>query len=273
MQTPHRLRSATMAAMLLVAPVSVSAQWLNYPSAGVPKKPDGSPNLTAPAPRTVDGKPDFSGVWDTEKNRPCPKGGCPDQEVSQEFVNFGWSLPGGLPYQPWAAALVKERSEQNGKDDPGTHCLPVGFLRVHTDGLYRKIVQIPGLLLILTERNASYRQIFLDGRPLPTDPNPSFNGYSVGKWDGDTLVVETNGFRDDTWLDRAGSPLTEQAKVTERLRRVNFGNIEVEVRVDDPKAYTKPWTVKLKLEIVLNTDLMDYICLEAENDIPHLVGK
>jgi len=144
---------------------------------------------------------------------------------------------------------------------------------VHTDGLFRKMVQIPGLLLILTERNASYRQIFLDGRPLPTDPNPSFNGYSVGKWDGDTLVVETNGFRDDTWLDRAGSPLTEQAKVTERLRRVNFGNIEVEVRVDDPKAYTKPWSVKLKLEIVLNTDLMDYICLEAENDIPHLVGK
>ena len=126
---------------------------------------------------------------------------------------------------------------------------------------------------MLNERNASYRQIFLDGRPLPTDPNPSFNGYSTGKWDGDTLVVETNGFRDDTWLDRAGSPLTDQAKVTERLRRVDFGNMEVDVTVNDPKAYTKPWTVKLKLNIVLNTDLMDYICLEAENDIPHLVGK
>ena len=129
-------------------------------------------------------------------------------------------------------------------------------------------------LIIVYEGGAHiWRKIFLDGRPLPTDPNPSFNGYSVGRWDGDTLVIETNGFRGDEWLDRAGSPLTEQAKVTERLRRVNFGNIEVEVRVDDPKAYTKPWAVKLKLDIVLDTDLMDYICLEAENDIPHLVGK
>jgi len=252
----------------------LAGQWLDYPTPNVPRTPDGKPNLSAACPRTSDGKPDLSGLWRMERNRPTSTELAPGCEpVSQEFINIGWSLKEGLPYQPWAAALVKTRSEQNGKDDPGTHCLPVGFLRVHTDGLFRKMVQIPGLLLILTERNASYRQIFLDGRPLPTDPNPSFNGYSVGKWDGDTLVVETNGFRDDTWLDRAGSPLTEQAKVTERLRRVNFGNIEVEVRVDDPKAYTKAWSVKLKLEIVLNTDLMDYICLEAENDIPHLVGK
>jgi hypothetical protein len=265
--------SAILAATLLMMPALVSAQWLNYPTAGVPKNPDGTPNLTAPTPRTADGRPDFSGIWDTPKNRPCPPGGCPDQEVSQEFVNFGWSLKGGLPYQPWAAELVKARREQNGKDDPGSHCLPIGFLRQHTDAMYRKIIQLPGLLVMLNERNASFRQIFLDGRPLPVDPNPAWNGYSTGKWDGDTLVVETNGFHDGEWLDRSGSPLTSEAKVTERLRRVNYGQMEVDVTVDDPKAYTKPWTVKLPLVLVLNTELLDDNCLESEKDIPHLVGK
>ena len=269
MRTPRILQSA----VLLALPVLASAQWLNYPTAGVPKKTDGSPNLTAPTPRTADGKPDFSGIWDTEKNRPCPPGGCNDLEISQEFVNFGWSLKGGLPYQPWAAELVRSRREQNGKDDPGSHCLPIGFLRLHTDGMYRKMIQLPGLLVMLNERNTSFRQIFLDGRPLPVDPNPSFNGYSTGKWDGDTLVVETNGFRDGQWLDRGGSPLSDGAKVTERIRRVNFGNMEVEVTVDDPKAYTKPWTVKLNLILVLNTELLEDNCLESEKDIPHLVGK
>jgi hypothetical protein len=266
-------RASILTAALLMMPVLVPAQWLNYPTAGVPKNPDGSPNLTAPAPRTADGKPDFSGIWDTPKNRPCPPDGCPDAQVSQEFVNFGWSLKGGLPYQPWAAELVKGRREQNGKDDPGSHCLPIGFLRLHTDTMYRKIIQLPGLLVILHERNASFRQIFLDGRPLPEDPNPSWNGYSTGKWDGDTLVVETNGFHEGEWLDRGGSPLSSEAKVTERLHRVNYGLMEVDVTVDDPKAYTKPWTVKLPLVLVLNTELLDDNCLESEKDIPHLVGK
>jgi hypothetical protein len=266
--------SSILTACLLVSCVSLSAQWLHYPSPGIPRNPDGSSNLAAPAPKTADGKPDFSGLWDTEKNRPCPRDGCPDLEVSQEFMNIGWGLKGGLPYQPWAAALVKERSTQNGKDDPGTQCLPIGFLRVlSTDGMYRKIVQLPGLLLVLHERNSTFRQIFMDGRPLPADPNPSWNGYSTGKWDGDALVVETNGFRDGQWLDRIGSPLTDSAKVTERLRRVNFGRLDVDVTVDDPKAYTKPWTVKLKLFLVPDTDLLDYTCLENEKDAGHMVGK
>lgn len=227
----------------------------------------------AHAAHTAAGKPDFSGIWDTPKNRPCPPDGCPDAQVSQEFVNFGWSLKGGLPYQPSAAELVKSRREQNGKDDPGSHCLPIGFLRLYTDAMYRKIVQLPGLLILLNERNASFRQIFLDGRPLPVDPNPAWNGYSTGKWEGDTLVVQTNGFHDGEWLDRGGSPLTSEAKVTERLHRVNYGQMEVEVTVDDSKAYTKPWTVKLPLVLVLNTELLDDNCLESEKDIPHLVGK
>ena len=122
-------------------------------------------------------------------------------------------------------------------------------------------------------QDTSYRQIFTDGRPLPEDPQPSWNGYSTGRWEGDTLVVESSGFRDGIWIDRSGSPMTDAAKVTERFRRPSYGNLEIEVTVDDPKAYTKPWTVKVRELIVLNTELMDYICNENEKDLQHLVGK
>jgi hypothetical protein len=142
-----------------------------------------------------------------------------------------------------------------------------------TDGLLKKIVQVPGLMTILSERNATYRQIFTDGRPLPADPNPSWNGYSSGKWEGDTLVVETVGFRDDSWLDAVGSPLTSAGKMTERFRRTSFGKLEIEITVDDPKVYTKAWTIKLNQPIVVDTELLDYICLENEKDTSHLVGK
>jgi len=172
-----------------LAAAAASAQWLNYPTAGVPRTRDGKPNLSAPAPRTPDGKPDFSGTWGWEDNRPCPPDGCADQKIGQEFINIGWGLKDGLPYQPWAAELVKTRRADNSKDDPQTRCLPRGALRMHTDGLYKKIVQVPGLMAILSERNATYRQIFIDGRPLPADPNPSWNGYSSGRWEGDTLVI------------------------------------------------------------------------------------
>lgn len=258
--------------MLLALPLGLAAQWLNYPTPGVPRTADGKPNLTAAAPRTADRKPDFSGIWSWEHNRPCPPDGCPDAQVGLEFLNIGSSLKNGLPYQPWAADLVKKRRADNAKDDPQTRCLPRGAIRIFTDGLYKQIVQVPGLLLVLTERNANYRQIHLDGRPLPEDPNPSYNGYSSGKWDGDTLVVESNGFRDDLWLDSAGSPLTSAAKVTEKFRRPNFGTLEIEITVNDPKAYTAPWTVKLKQPIVVDTEILDYICQENERDFRHLVG-
>jgi hypothetical protein len=253
--------------------VGTSAQWLAYPTPGIPRTPDGKPNLLAPAPRSPDGRPDFSGTWGWEDNRPCPPEGCADQKIGQEFINIGWGLKDGLPYQPWAAELVKTRRANNSKDDPQTRCLPRGALRMHTDGLFKKIVQVPGLMVIMSERNAMYRQIFTDGRPLPADPNPSWNGYSSGKWDGDTLVVQTVGFRDDTWLDAGGSPLTGGGKMTERFRRPSFGKLEIEITVDDPKAYTKPWSVKLNQPIVADTELLDYICLENEKDGPHLVGK
>ncbi len=256
----------------LAAPLTLG-QWLNYPAPGIPRAKDGKPNLSAPAPRTRDGKPDLSGIWDVLHNRPCPPEGCADMFIPQEFLDIGFSLQGGLPYQPWASALAKKRAEENRKDDPNVYCMPVGIVRMYTTPLFRKIIQTPGLVVILNERNAEYRQIFTDGRALPADPQPSWNGYSSGKWDGDTLVVQTIGFRDGTWLDANGSPLTEAGKITERIRRVNFGKLEIEITVDDPKAYTKPWTVTLTQILTPDTDLLDYYCSENEKDVPHLVGK
>jgi len=264
--------SLVLAAVLVICQ-DLSAQWLKHPTPGVPRTSTGAPNLNAPTPRATDGKPDFSGIWEPTKNRRCPPNGCFDMEVPEEFFNIGWSLKNGLPYQPWAATAVKQRMEQNGKDDPVTHCQPTSVLQLHTTPQLRKILRQPDLLVILSEFAVGYRQIFTDGRPLPVDPNPSFVGYSSGKWDGDTLVVQTIGFKDGLWIDRNGSPLTDAAKLTERFRRVNYGKLEIEVTVDDSKAYTAPWTVTLGFSVVLDTDLLEYHCLENERDIPHLVGK
>jgi hypothetical protein len=266
--------TVAVAAVLSTLSATPQAQWLHYPTPGVPMTAAGSPDLMAPAPRTADGKPDLSGTWDIEHNRPCPPGGCLDFFIGEEFVNIGWSLKNGLPYQPWARDLVRDRSEQNGKDDPVSHCLPPGVVKTHTTPLLRKIIQVPGLVVVLSEMDAHYRQIFTDGRPLPSDIDlPSANGFSTGKWEGDTLVVQTTGFRDGLWLDRSGSPMTDAARMTERFRRVNYGKMEIEVTVDDPKAYTAPWTVKMNSFIVLDTELIDYICMENEKDVPRLIGK
>ena len=251
----------------------LGAQWLSYPTAGVPRLPNGSPNLQAPTPRTPDGKPDFSGIWEPEPNRGCPADGCADMQVPQEFLNIGFSLKDGLPYQPWAAEARRTRMEQNGKDDPVSSCKPGGIVKLHTTPQLRKIIQIPGLLVTLNEMEAQYRQIFIDGRPLPAVDKTAFNGYSVGKWEGETLVVQSTGFPDGEWLDRNGTPLTDAAKITERIHRVNYGKMEVEVTIDDPKAYTRPWTIKLTHRIVLDTDLIDYICAENERDVGRMIGK
>jgi hypothetical protein len=252
---------------------SLPAQWINYPTAGIPRAKDGAPDLSAPAPRAADGHPDLSGIWDIEHNRACPPIGCNDMFIGQEFMDIGWSLKGGLPYQPWARDAVKTRTASGGKDDPISRCLPGGVVKTLADPLFRKIIQTPRFVMMLSERNATYRQIFTDGRPLPEDPQPSWNGYSTGKWDGDTLVVESIGFRDDIWLDRNGSPLTEGAKITERYRRINFGKLEIEVTVNDPKAYTAPWTIKLNHFLRPDTELLDYVCLENEKDSQHYSHK
>ena len=266
-----RFAFSVMVSFAIASPLA--AQWLYYPTAGVPRLPNGAPNLEAPAPRTADGKPDFSGIWEPEMNRPCPPDGCADMKVPQEFVDIGWGLKPPPPYQPWAAEAKRSRMEQNGKDDPVSRCLPGGVVKLHTTPQLRKIIQVPGLLVSLNEMEATYRQIFTDGRPLPTIEMPSFKGYSTGKWEGDTLVVETIGFNDNMWLDRSGSPITDAAKITERYRRINYGTMEIEVTIDDAKAYTRPWTLKLTHKIVLDTDLMDYICVENEKDAGRLVGK
>lgn len=260
---------------LLVLAATLAApgfgQWIRYPTAGVPRKADGTPDLTAPAPRLSGGKPDFSGIWHTAMVNPCePETGrfC-GLEIggSPLALNIGQNLPGGLPYQPWAAELVKQRFP---KDDPHVRCLPDNPPRTWVMPHLTKAVHTPQLLVLLYEVNAMYRQIFIDGRPLPVDPNPSWNGYSTAVWEDDTLVVRTNGFRDDLWIDMAGAPLTSAGLMIERVRRPNYGTLEVEITVDDPKAYRRPWTVSMKQEIMLDTELIDEICLENEKSWQHM---
>lgn len=269
----------------------LAAQWINYPSAGVPRKTDGQVDMSAPAPRMADGKPDFSGIWTTaEPNRqtdelsspkaaPSPRAalgandtpGDPTRiTASRQMANIGIDLPGGLPYQPRLVPIVKERTDNLAKDDPHIRCLPDNFLRAYGLPHLLKFVHTPNLLVVLNEMNAGYRQVFTDGRPLPEDPTPSWQGYSSAKWSADTLVIDTIGVRDDTWIDWNGSVLTPAAKVREQMRRPDFGHLEIQVMVDDPMAYTKPWTVTLKQRIVVDAELIDEICMENEQSLKHM---
>jgi len=246
----------------LLLAVSASAQWISYPTPGIPRTPDGKPNLAAPAPRTEYGQPDLSGLWQ-------PASGGADKQ----FLDIAGEIKEGLPFQPWAAALVKARRADQNKDDPDGHCQPLGLVKMHLHPYPRRMVQVPGLTLILFERDTNYRQIFTDGRPLPEDPTPSFNGYSSAKWDGDTLVVQSLGFKDNLWLDISGTPLTDAAKVTERYRRPTFGKLEIDITIDDPKAYTKPWSIRVNQSLAVDQEMLEFVCLENEKDVPHLVGK
>jgi hypothetical protein len=258
---------------------AASAQWLHYPTADVPRTADGKPNLTAPTPRLPDGKPDFSGIWQSARKIPCTPEFSRFVECGLEIggsplaLNIGADLPGGLPYQPWAASLAKQRSADNSKDDPHARCLPDNPPRPYVLPHMTKAVHTPRLLVLLNEVNAMYRQIFIDGRPLPVDPNPSWNGYSTANWEGDTLVVQTIGFRDGLWLDMGGSPMTDAAKMTERFRRPNYGTLDVQITIDDQKAYTRPWTVEMPQKITLDTELIDEICLENEKSSQRMLAK
>jgi hypothetical protein len=270
----RRRRCGSLAAAIFVIlgtpPVStpLAAQWLKYPTAGVPRKADGKVDMLSPAPRMADGKPDFSGIWTTgepfdrralglssPKDLAAPKNpqsssepqgpGDPTAIVgSRQMANIGIDLPGGLPYQPWLVPIVKERTDNLAKDDPHVRCLPDNFIRAYGMPHLLKFVHHPGLLVVLAEMNAGYRQVFTDARPLPKDPNPTLQGYSSGKWVGDTLVIDTIGLRDDTWIDWSGSVVTEAAKVREQIRRPDFGHLEIQVTVDDPKAGVfLPWCI------------------------------
>jgi hypothetical protein len=264
---------------------AANAQWITLRTEGVPRTKDGKLNAAAPVPR-AGGKPDFSGMWWAgDEQRPCPEsiGGprdCAEKGLGDNdprgagltiyTVNIASSMPGGLPYTAWGAETVRERGARAGIDDPHVRCLPSNIPRLYTLPHLQRIVHTPKLLVMLNEYNASYRQIHMDGRALPVDPVPAWNGYSTARWDKDTLVVETTGLRDDLWLDMRGNPLTSAAKVTERIRRPNFGTLEIELTVNDPKAYTKPWTVTVRDFLVVDTELLEEMCMEGEKSYQHM---
>jgi hypothetical protein len=256
-----RMKSALLGATALVIAFSalpLQAQWLNYPTAGIPRTKDGKPNLAAPAPKLADGTPDLSGIW---------------MEPGLKYlINVAADLK-EVPFQPWAEAEYKRRVDTLGKDDPNNFCLPSGYPEKDAVTSPWKIVQTPGLVIILYESRTIFRQIFTDGRKLPVDPNPNWQGYSIGHWDGDTLVVETAGTNGKAWMDTNGHPVTDALKLTERFHRRDMGHLDLEITIDDPKAYTKPWTVKQVANLQPDTELLEYICEENNRDVGHFVGK
>ena len=251
-----------LAFALALSSVALQAQWLGYPAKNIPRNPDGTPNLTAPAPRTADGKIDLSGVWEPSDHMDDPAGGIEGVRSPKYMVNVMRDFKGAVPFQPWAAELFKQRQANKLRDNPMIRCLPAGLPRLDAYSHPYKIVQTPDLIVVLYESQTLFRQIFLDGRAHPSDPEPTWLGYSVGKWDGDTLVVETIGFNDQTWLDGFGHPHSDAMKLTERFRRRNIGHMDIEVTIDDPKAYTQRITYVQPQELVADGDLIEYICNE-----------
>lgn len=263
--------AAGLAIVVLVSTASPTAQWPEFPTPDVPRGADGEPDLNAPAPRTADGKPDLSGLWRGAGSlsfggrRGAPPPAPPSGPPVAGFRDVAQNIEGGLPLTPYGADLLKTRVAGNSKDNPEAHCLPMGIVQLHTQGAPRKFFQMPGELVILYEASMERREIFTDGRPLPdNDPQPWWYGYSSGRWDGDTLVVQTRHFRDGGWLDIIGSPLTDAATVTERFRRPTFGRMEIDVTIDDPKAYMKPFTVRVNQQLMLDQELIEFVCLENQ---------
>ena len=244
---------------------TLSAQWPLYPYANAPRTPDGKLNLTAPAPRTADGKPDLSGVW--QANALDDPNGESGRPPLARFGNTGIGFKEDLPFQSWARELQGKRSAEFSKDNPDGLCLPESTLQLHLDPQPFKIVQTPRAIYIIYETNYGIRTIYTDGRPLPPmgGPQPNWFGYSVGRWDGDTLLVETNNYRDGGWLDARGSPITDAATVSERIRRVTYGQIDIELTVNDPKAFTRPFTVRIDERLLPDgSDLIEFICNENQ---------
>ena len=253
----RRFHAVAAVFCLTALSVPAGAQWLNYSDPRIPRTADGKPNLTAPAPRLPDGTPDFSGIW-----------GRPDTKYLQDLGADGIEIQ----MQPWAEKVFQERKANNSKDWPNGHCIPNSVADSDGHITPRKLIQQPGLIVLLFEAYHFYRQVFTDGRPLPDDPDPAWWGYSVGKWEGDTLVVNTVGLKENTWLDLAGHPHSDALHIIERFRRPDFGHMEVQVTIDDPKAYKKPWTARIGWDLMPDTDLLDWVC-ENEKDLLRLSGK
>src|SRR6188474_2706153 len=249
-------RAVCLVFALSLAPTAVFAQWLNFPTPGIPRLPDGQPNLSAPAPRTPDGKPDLSGVW---------RGAGPIYRfnIAQDLET--------KDVQPWAEALFLKRVRESRKDSPLARCLPVS-VPFHNFFNLTRIVQTPALMVMLYESpNSPHRTVFTDGRDLPKDPNPTWLGYSVGRWEGDTFVITSAGFNDRAWLDSAGHPQTEALRITERMRRRDFGHMDFEITIDDPKVFTRPFTIKTERLLAADTDLLEDVC-ENERSLRRMTG-
>jgi hypothetical protein len=254
----HGARVLSAIVVAALASTGVQAQWLNHRVPGTPRLPDGSPNLSAPVPRAADGKPDLSGVWEVVGDRVMPT----DGRIRSKYVyDIAVDLPGGAPFQAWAKAVHEERQKAQGVGAPTERCLPHGIPdAMLTRTLPFKIVQTPVVTIILFEEFNNWRQVFTDGRGLPEDPQPAWLGYSVGSWDGDTFVIRSSGFNDKSWLDAGGTPHTEALRTTERLRRTDYGHMEIEFTFDDPKAFTKLWSATVRFNLLPDTDLLEFQC-------------
>jgi hypothetical protein len=277
-----KIQTAALFFLATGAPM-MFAQWPSHNTPG-PRTPDGKIDFAAPPPRTAEGKPDFSGLWEPAHVKggkdglngtaPLPfaiPSSSDDPPVAQ-FAKIGGGFKDGLPFTPWGAQMQAQRKANNNKDNPDALCLPLGLTQLHMHPQPRKIVQTPRDIVILYEANGNTRQILTDGRPLPNnDPTPWWYGYSIGHWDGDILVVETMGFRDDVWLDVEGSPLTSTGKITERWHRPKFGLMQIDITIEDPKAYTKPFTVRVNHQLMPDTEVMEFVC--QEKDAAHYIGK
>lgn len=242
-------RMVAIAVMLAVIPAPGAAQWLDYPTPGTPRLADGTPDLLAPAPRNTDQTPDLSGIWQATNDL-------------KYLLDLAADLDAGAPLQPWAAAVYAQRQANGSRNVPTATCNFPGVPHVDTIPAPYKILQMPGLVVVLHEALNIWRQIFTDGRDFPEDPVPTWMGYSVGRWEADALVVETRGFNGRVWLDLGGLPTTESLRVVERFRRRDFGHIDLEITIDDPGAYTEPWRVSYELGLLPDTELLENNCNE-----------
>ena len=266
------MRHAAVTTHFLIAVACAApalAQWIQYPTPGIPRTSDGKPNLSAPLPKTADGKPDVSGLWQRVRTSVPRRPGLEVGPNLEDYMRPGEKIP---PMLPPAEALYRQRLANNMADRPSSRCLPHGIPDQMLIGVPMKIVQHPGLTLILYEEFARFRQVFTDGRPHPPVSQPAWLGYSTGHWDGDSFVVDTRGFNDKSWLDDSGRPHTEALHTTERFHRTDFGHMDVEITIDDPGAYTRPWSFPLKFDFLADTDFIEDVC-DNERDSAHSVGK
>ena len=258
------VRRMVLTGCLLACSTMVSAQWLNYPTPGIPRLPDGKPNLTAPTPKTADGKPDLSGIW--TKDAPNPL---------DYFYDLAKDLkPDDVIMTPWAQGIATQREARNHVDDPWGYCLvPPGVPRIDVAPPNAiKILQTPPVTALLYDLDTgpTFRQVHTDGRPLPDNPEPTWLGYSVGRWEGDVLVVESSGFRDGGWIDtQRARPHSDAMHVTERIHRTNVGRMEMTITIDDPKAFVKPWTARVPFRLLVDTELLEGSCEGHQKTLEH----